>query len=601
MRQLTEHLYQHEDTCHVYVIVNGSEAVLIDFGSGSILDELAAIGVERVTDVLMTHHHRDQGQGLSRAEACGIRIWVPHHEQDLFANVDLHWNGRGIYNNYDVRQDRFSLLAPVAIAGTLKDHSRHDFGGRSYQIVPTPGHTIGSISIASEVDGRKVAFTGDLIAGPGKVWSMSATQWTYNGSEGVVSTVLSVSDLRELELDMLLPSHGFVMEEPAAAIDPLVANMKQLLRLRGNDEVLEQCKEPDYREITPHLLWNTRSFANSYVLLSESGKALMIDYGYPSINQAFYAGTDRSSRRPDLRQIAFLKKRYHVQAIDVVMPTHYHDDHLAGFNLLRDVEGAKTWVAESFADVLEQPGRYDVPCLWYDPIPVDRRLPLGEPITWEEYTFRLYEQPGHTLYAVAISFEVDGKHVVAIGDQQGTDGKLNNYVYQNKFRSHDYKLSAELYRQLKPDLIISGHWDPLEVTDHYLEKLARDGESLKQLHDELLPLSEIDMGAEGFCAWIKPYQIELVAGATVAITVEVLNPLQVKERVTVRLVAACEGLVIEASEQVVELAAGAADELRFELTAEAGTRGVKRARIAADVTVGARRLGQQADAIVTVV
>ncbi|REE78916.1 glyoxylase-like metal-dependent hydrolase (beta-lactamase superfamily II) [Paenibacillus taihuensis] len=601
LKRLSEHLFQHEDTCLVYVIVNGTEAVLIDFGSGAVLDELASIGVERVTDVLMTHHHRDQGQGLARANAAGIRIWVPHHEQDLFANIDLHWYGREIYNNYDVRQDRFSLLTPVGIAGTLKDYARYDFGGRSYSIVPTPGHTIGSISVVTELDNRKAAFTGDLIAGPGKVWSMSATQWTYNGSDGVISTVLSVSDLRELELDVLLPSHGVVMEEPAAAIDPLIDRLRSLLQLRGNDGLLELCREPEYKKITPHLLWNVRSFANSYTLLSKSGKALMIDYGYPSFHQTFYAGTDRSSRRPNLRQIGYLKKWYNVSSIDVVIPTHYHDDHVAGLNLLRDVEGTQTWVAENFADLLEQPARYDVPCIWYDPIPVDRRLPLGEPIQWEEYTFRLYEQPGHTLYAVAISFEVDGKHVVAIGDQQDSNGNLYNYVYKNKFRSHDYVLSAELYQRLKPDLIISGHWDPLELTDAYLEKLARDGETLKQLHDELLPLEEIDMGAEGFCAWIKPYQIELSAGATAEITVEVLNPLPVAERVAVRLVAAAEGLAIEAPEQAVELAAGEAGELRFYLTAEASMRGVKRARIAADVTVGARRLGQQADALVTVI
>ena len=47
------------DTCNVYVLRAGSEAVLVDFGDGDVLDQLAALGVERVTDVLLTHHHRD--------------------------------------------------------------------------------------------------------------------------------------------------------------------------------------------------------------------------------------------------------------------------------------------------------------------------------------------------------------------------------------------------------------------------------------------------------------------------------------------------------------------------------------------------------------
>ena len=244
------------------------------------------------------------------------------------------------------------------------------------------------------------------------------------------------------------------------------------------------------------------------------------------------------------------------------MPTHYHDDHVAGLNLLRETEGAQTWVADNFADLLEHPSRYDVPCLWYDPIAVDHRLPLEQPIHWEEYELRLYEQPGHTLYAVAITFEDDGKKIVAIGDQQGTDGKLNNYVYKNKFRSHDYRLSAELYRRLNPDVILSGHWDPLEATPEYLDRLARDGEALKTLHDLLLPLEQLDMGAEGFCAWIKPYQLELRQGEAADITVDVLNPLPSRELMTVTLIAP-EGWSIKVSEQRLELEPQAIARLHF--------------------------------------
>src|SRR3954468_17492814 len=56
-----------EDTCNVYVLRSGREAVLVDFGSGLVLDRLADLGVDRVTDVLVTHHHRDQVQGPPRA------------------------------------------------------------------------------------------------------------------------------------------------------------------------------------------------------------------------------------------------------------------------------------------------------------------------------------------------------------------------------------------------------------------------------------------------------------------------------------------------------------------------------------------------------
>jgi glyoxylase-like metal-dependent hydrolase (beta-lactamase superfamily II) len=46
MLKINDHLYQYEDTCNVYVIKNGSDAVLIDFGTGAVLDELESIGIK---------------------------------------------------------------------------------------------------------------------------------------------------------------------------------------------------------------------------------------------------------------------------------------------------------------------------------------------------------------------------------------------------------------------------------------------------------------------------------------------------------------------------------------------------------------------------
>src|SRR5262249_12271877 len=140
-----------------------------------------------VTDVLMTHHHRDQGQELARAVEAGIAVWVPDMEHELFAHADEHWQARELFINYNVRQDRFSLLNSVKISGALLDYETREFDGVDFTVLPTPGHTIGSISLLTELDGKRVAFTGDLIAAPGKVWAMSATQWTYNGAEGIAA------------------------------------------------------------------------------------------------------------------------------------------------------------------------------------------------------------------------------------------------------------------------------------------------------------------------------------------------------------------------------------------------------------------------------
>ncbi len=600
--RIADQLYIFRDTCNVYVLSSGREAVLIDFGSGDVLDHLAAIGVERVTDVLMTHHHRDQGQGLARAVQAGIRIWAPHTEQDLFHSVEAHWQAREVFNNYNVRQDRFSLLESVPVTGTLLDYETRLFGAHSITVRPTPGHTTGSVSFLIELNGQRILFSGDLIYGPGKVVSLAATQWTYNGAEGVAAGIASLLDLQDHQIDWLLPSHGDPIDHPKEAIASLVERFWELLQRRKQNPRLFQLREKPYEQIvpagedgggTPHLLMHRASMANMYVLLSESGKALFIDFGYDFVT-GIAAGSDRASRRPWLYTLPALKEQFGVRKIDVVLPTHYHDDHVAGCNVLRRVEGTQVWAAENFADILEHPARFDLPCLWYDPIPVDRHLPLGQPISWEEYTLTLHPLPGHTRYAVAVEFEVDGLRVLATGDQyQGDDGLAWNYVYQNRYAIGDYVATAKLYQRLQPDLILSGHWQPLRVTPEYLQKIAADAEALHRLHRELLP-ERPDLGAEGFLARISPYQVTVPAGETISFAIEIRNPFPRVEEAVLRVVAP-QGWEVEPEEQRLQIEG--VQQLTFTVTPTGPA--VRRARVAVDLTTAGQRFGQQAEALVT--
>jgi glyoxylase-like metal-dependent hydrolase (beta-lactamase superfamily II) len=600
--RIREDLFRIPDTCNVYVLRSGREGIAIDFGSGAVLGHLEALGIDRLTDVLVTHHHRDQVQGLDLALAHGANVWVPPVEQDLFRYAEDHWQSRGLDNDYSVRQDKWSPLWPIQVTGVLPEYRTVRFGAFEIEVLPTPGHTIGSVSFLTQVGGDRVAFTGDLIAAPGKVWSLAATQWTYNGVEGVGATWRSALDIRDRAPEIILPSHGEVIDEPAPAINLLAARLTRLLLDRTPAWAsLEIWRDQPFIELSPHLLQNRTSSARSYVLLSDSGSATLIDFGY-DFSTGLPPAADRASRRPLLTSIETLKRTYGIDCVDLAIPTHYHDDHVAGFNLLRDVEGTKIWAAENFSRILNEPKRYDLPCLWYDPIPVQRSLPFDQPIEWNEYEFRVHELPGHTLYACAIAVEVDGFNVVATGDQQGVEpgikGEFLNYTYRNRFGHHDFRRSAELYRRLNADLLISGHWEPRRVDDEYLDHILERGLALERIHEELLPFDEFDLGAEGVAAWIRPYRSEVCAGDEITLEVELRNPLPYAATASVALVTPSEWQV-RPRFQNVELPERGVSTTTFAVSVVGNAE--RRARIACDVTIGTARLGMAAEAIVTVV
>jgi glyoxylase-like metal-dependent hydrolase (beta-lactamase superfamily II) len=587
------------DTCNVYVIPCGSEAVLVDFGKGDVLDHLGEVGVERVSDVVVTHHHRDQVEGLARARRAGIRIWVPPVERGLFEDVDRLWQERDIDNYYDLRQDRFSLLGSVQVTGTAAEYRTRRYGGVELACLPTPGHTVGSVTYLANLGGRRLAFSGDLIYGRGKLWSLAATQWSYSGVEGLVATMSSCNELEAARPDLILPSHGAPVTDPSPALQLVQERLQRLVENWRDEhwEVRAWYRQP-WVEITPHLLRNHATIATSYALLSESGTALLFDYGYDMCG-GILQQSDRAAKRPLLASVRALKEQHGVERVEVAVPTHYHDDHVAAFNLLSEVEGTEIWAASNVAPVLEDPANYDLPCLWYEPIPVRRHVETGRPLRWREYELAMYPLPGHTLYAVAIDFEVDGRRVLATGDQQTGQwrNELLNYQYKNRFRIDDFVASAELYQRLRPDIMVSGHWRPRLVDDFYLATLHDAARSLAQLHRDVLPLEDVDFGAEGFGARIEPYRSSLEVGQQGRFSVSVKNPFNETSEASVELVVPA-GWLVEPVAQRVELAAHGEGVVEFKVLPVGGP--VRRARVAADMTVGGVAFGQQAEALVSV-
>ncbi|MFC4454200.1 MBL fold metallo-hydrolase [Deinococcus sonorensis] len=483
MKQVWPGVYRHTDSAHVYVVGGPEGSVLVNIGDGSVLDALPE-GLPPVMAVLLTHHHRDTAAGAARAVQLGIPVYAPEGERASLEHPEPYLRQADQPNNYEARPRTWTVPAAVNTR-PLREYHTHRFGALAFTVRPTPGPTPAAVSLLLDLPGARLAFTGDLLYAPGQVSRLAATQWTYHGAEGVPGTVLSLLDLADQHPDLVLPAHGEPM--PSSALGDTAKALMGLLHLRRHNTRLLELREKPYVELRPWLLWNRTSVAHSYVLRSRSGHALLIDYGYDfCFGQP--SATDAESRRPWLYTLPTLMARHGVRQIDAVIPTHFHDDHVAGIPLLREAYGAEVWVPENVSDVLAHPERYRLPCLWFEPVPADRRLPLGQPLHWEEFVITPHELTGHTRYACALLVEADGERALFGGDQYADgDGLGMPYTYPNLFREGDYVRSAELYRQLQPDLILGGHTGPVEPTAEHFDRLLARGQELQRLHQALQP------------------------------------------------------------------------------------------------------------------
>jgi hypothetical protein len=155
--------------------------------------------------------------------------------------------------------------------------------------------------------------------------------------------------------------------------------------------------------------------------------------------------------------------------------------------------------------------------------------------------------------------------------------------------------AARLYRDVGPQLMISGHWPPRWVDDEYLVLVAAEADEQDRLHRELLP-GETGIGADGVLARIAPYYSRADTGSVVRLRVRVHNPTTAAQKAVLRMVVPV-GWVAVPDVAAISLPPRGSDEIEIGVTAGAPQR---RARLAVDVSIGELHLGQHAEAIVDV-
>ena len=619
MTRLSEHLYRFTDTCNIYIIVDSGRALLIDTGSGAVAGALAETGAAGVEWVLHTHHHRDQCAGTPALAAAGARVAVPEHERHLFEEAELFWRTRRVYDNYDDRNTFFTAARDVAVDAVLEDYETFTWRGYRFEVVPAKGHTRGSSLLVATIDGQRVAFTGDLMSAGGRLYQLHAMEYAYGGMEGIAFTIESIDVLARRGVQTAYPSHGDAISDVAGDIARLRRRLADCVALGNGVRVAGANVNlpashflPDGRlqPLSRHLLWGGPwTCSNFYVVLSDSGKAMFVDYGH-SLSTHMHVGAEQhgqESMRFVAHHLEELREDYGVTGFDLVVPTHIHDDHTCGIPYLQRHHGTRCWALGEVAQVLEDPAAWaSTPCTHPRPIRIDRHLHDGESFAWEEYRFDIYHAPGQTEFHSVYAGLIDGRRVAFTGDNFFVADVLRagatiskpyqTTVMRNSFQLGMHRRCAEVMRRVDPELICPGHRDVIDCSkqqlDEYADFIARKERAFRNLVAE-----PADHYVDLFWARLLPYLATAKPGRTVEYRLMLRNNLERDATYTAELDPP-PGWSAGAPASV-RLRAGERGEVALQAAAPAAGDGVRRL-VTAQIAVDGQPQGAIAEALVTV-
>lgn len=199
--------YRHWEETHCYLL-NGSErSLLIDTGLGicNIHDEVIELTDKPVTAVA-THIHWDHIGGhqyfsdfyAHEAELNWLSGKFPLTMEQIMGMVVDRCD---LPEGYDVNKYKFFQGTPTRV---LKDGDVIDIGGRSIQVLHTPGHSPGHMCFWEK--DRGYLFTGDLV--------YKGTLFAYYPSTDPEAYLASLEKVSALPVKRVFPAHHALNIQP---------------------------------------------------------------------------------------------------------------------------------------------------------------------------------------------------------------------------------------------------------------------------------------------------------------------------------------------------------------------------------------------------
>ena len=204
VQRLSEAGVRPEERSYFYLIETETRACLIDsgWGLGWTTAELPLLQQCRTVIAIASHSHVDHigmfgafTNRLAHGEEAAVYASPDHRATQAWPYLE----DRALLSDGDGRIDLAAYqIAPAPLTGTLSDGDVVELQGARLEVIHTPGHSVGSISLRCPEAG--LLFTADVLhAGP-----------IYDDIPGAsrVDVLNSHRRLSALEFDRVAPGHG---------------------------------------------------------------------------------------------------------------------------------------------------------------------------------------------------------------------------------------------------------------------------------------------------------------------------------------------------------------------------------------------------------
>jgi hydroxyacylglutathione hydrolase len=143
-----------QENCYIVRQEGGERAVVIDPGEEAprLLAAIEQLGVS-VEAILLTHTHFDHiGAVAPLARATGAPVYCPKLERAVLADIMafVPWPGFGPFESYEADQ-------------LVEGGEQLDLAGMRFDVLFTPGHSLGHVTYAVTEEEDQALFSGDVL------------------------------------------------------------------------------------------------------------------------------------------------------------------------------------------------------------------------------------------------------------------------------------------------------------------------------------------------------------------------------------------------------------------------------------------------------